>query len=90
MTWLAGLYDAKEQLDLALPLHEEVLRGFAIASHPMTQRCAGHVVALLRQLGREAEADAIAAEHGVVAAAAAPEAAPPLAGSPSSAPILLA
>ena len=90
MTWLAGLYEAKEQLDLALPLPEEVLRGFAIASHPMTQRCAGHVVALLRQLGREAEADAIAAEHGVVAAAAAPEAAPPLAGSPSSAPILLA
>ena len=65
ITWLAGLHEAKGEIAAALPLHEEVLRGFAAASHPMTQRCAGHVAALLRQQGREDEAAAMISEHAV-------------------------
>ena len=60
ITWLAGLHEAKGEVNAALPLHQEVLAGFAAASHPMTQRCAGHVVALLRQMERFGEADAVA------------------------------
>lgn len=74
ITWLAGLYEAKGQVDQALPLHQEVLRGFAAASHPMTQRCAGHVVALMRQQGSDSKAVALSAEYGVPVGA--PEAAP--------------
>ena len=74
ITWLAGLHEAKGELQAALPLHREVLAGFAAASHPMTQRCAGHVVALLRQQGHTEEAEMLAAKHGVPAVAPAPEA----------------
>ena len=62
----------------SLLAHQEVLRGFAAAAHPMTQRCAGHVVALLRQQNRGEEANAVMAKHHVVGAPA--EAAPMAAG----------
>ena len=92
ITWLAGLHEAKGELKAALPLHMEVLSGFASANHPMTQRCAGHVVALLRQEGRAEEADNVAAKHGIVRAPAEAPAtpAPPVAVPPETSAALLA
>ena len=75
ITWLAGLHETKGDIAAALPLHQEVLSGFSAANHPMTHRCASHVAALLRQQGREAEAEAVLSEYGV--SLAAPAVAPP-------------
>ena len=85
ITWLAGLHETKGDIAAALPLHQEVLSGFSAANHPMTHRCASHVAALLRQQGREAEAEAVLSEYGVSLAAPAVALPPqPVTHAPSS------
>jgi len=59
ITHLASLYEATNDIETALPLHQEVLAGFEATNHPMTVRCADHVAALLRLAGRSDEADAL-------------------------------
>ena len=61
---LASLAKKKGEVESALALHQTVLAGFAAIGHPMTNRSAGHVIALLQETGRADEAEAIAEAYG--------------------------
>ena len=64
LTLLGALCERRDEGENALAMHQQALAGFACLGHPQAEPCAKHVVSLLRALGRDEEAAAIAAEYG--------------------------